>query len=259
MKEEIMKKQLLLLAVLASMVGVGCSSKTNTATPPVETTVTTNPAVDPGTPDGGGTGGGLSDGGGDTVDFVPVSFSIFNSYVGTHPINSPKNIKISVNLTEVDSTLKFSGSVKISYEDNGQTFTGTFESSADKNQNISGLKDNDVPESAYNYWFSKDGKTVFTGIFQDALGSVVLVIDKTVDQGDGQGTGYVSGSVYFKNFAQSQATQSPYRKCWFIYAGPYDCRSTEVMQKSSLTLGTGEGYRKLGTFTGMSKVNAFNL
>lgn len=254
-----MKKQLLLLAVLASMVGVGCSSKTNTATPPVETAVTTNPAVDPGTPAGGGTGGGLSNGGGATVDFVPVSFSLFNSYVGTHPINSPKNIKISVNLTEVDSTLKYAGSVKISYEDNGQTFTGTFESGDGKNQSIDGLRDNDVYESTFNYWFSKDGKTVFSGIFQDALGSVVLVIDKTVDQGDGQGTGYVSGSVYFKNFAQSQATQSPYRKCWFIYVGPHDCRSTEVMQKSSITLGTGEGYRKLGTFTGLSKVSAFNL
>lgn len=256
-----MKKQLLLLTVLASMVGVGCSNKTNTATPPVDATVTTNPTVDPGTPGGGGTDGGLSDGGGDTVDFTPVSFSIFNAYVGTHPINSPKNIKISVNLSEVDTTLKFAGSVKISYEDNGQTFTGTFESGADKNQNISGLKDNDVYESIYNFWYRNpaDGKTVFSGMFQDALGSIVLVIDKSVDQGDGQGTGYVSGSVYFKNFAQSQATQSPYRKCWFIYTGPYDCRSSEVINKSSLTLGTQEGYRKLGTFTGLSKANAFNL
>lgn len=254
-----MKKQLLLLAVLASMVGVGCSSKTNTATPPVTDTPVVNNPTDTGTPSGGGTGGGLSDGGGgDTVEFVPVSFSIFNSYVGTHPLNSPKNIKISVDLKD-NGSLRFAGSVKISYEDNGQMFTGTFESGEGTNQNIDGLKDNDVMESVYNYWFSKDSKTVFTGMYQDALGSIVLVVDKTVDQGDGQGTGYVSGSVYFKNFAQSQATQSPYRKCWFIYAGPYDCRSTEIMNKSALYPTTAQGYRKLGTFTGLSKANAFNL
>lgn len=253
-----MKKQLLLLAVLASMVGVGCSNKTNTATPPVtDTPVVTNP-VDPGTPSGGGTDGGLSDSDGDVVTFIPVDFATFNSYVGTHPLNSPKNIKISVDLKN-NGSLRYYGAIKISYEDNGQSYQGTFESGEGKNQSISGLKDNDVMESVYNYWFSKDGKTVFTGMFQDQYGSIVLVIDKTIDQGDGQGTGYVSGSVYFKNFAQSMAQQSPYRKCWFIYTGPYDCRSTEIMNKSALYPTTDQGYRKLGTFTGLSKANAFNL
>lgn len=253
-----MKKQLLLLAVLFSMIGgIGCSSKTETATPPSsDTPIITTP--EPDAPSGGGTDGGLSDGGGDTVDFVPVSFSLFNSYVGTHPLNSPKNFKISVDLSD-NGSLRYYGSVKISYEDNGQTFTGEFESGEGTNDDIDGLKDNGVMESLYNFWFKKDSKMVFMGTFQDALGSIILVVDKTVDQGDGQGTGYVSGSVYFKNFAQSQATQSPYRKCWFIYDGPYNCRSSELINKSSLTISTAEGYRKLGTFTGLSKSNAFNL
>lgn len=256
-----MKKQLFLI-FLASMVGFGCSNKTSTATPPATDPVTGNPGmpnpVDPGAPSGGGTGGGLASSGGDTVNFVPVDFATFNSYVGLHPINSPKNIKISVDLKN-NGSLRFYGAIRISYEDNGQTFTGTFESGEGKNQTISGLKDNDVMESVYNYWFNKDGKTVFTGMFQDPYGGIILVIDKSVDQGDGQGTGYVSGSVYFKNFAQSMAQQSPYRRCWFIYEGPYDCRSTEIMNKSALYPSTAQGYRKLGTFTGLLKAKAFNL
>lgn len=254
-----MKKQLVLLALIAVFTGVGCNSKKNeVATPPVETPVVSNP-TETGTPSGGGTdGGGITESAGDTVDFVPVDFATFNTYVGTHPLNAPKNIKITANL-KGDETYHYSGAVKISYEDNGQTWTGTFESSADKNQDISGLRDNGELESKYNYWFVKDTKTVFSGLFQDQYGAIVFIVDKTLNQGDGQGSTFVSGSVYFRNFAQSQATQSPYRKCWYIYAGPYDCRTDTVIYKSGLYPTTAEGYRKLGTFSGMTRSKAFNL
>lgn len=264
-----MKKHLLLLTVLALITGVGCNSKKNevaSETTPVVTTTT-----ETGTPAGGGTDGGLTATGGDTVTFVPVSFSIFNAYVGSHPINSPKNIKINVDLKD-NGELRYYGAIRISYEDNGQTNVGTFESGEGKNQAISGGRDNGVMESVYNYWFSKDGKTVFSGFFQDRNGSIVLVIDNSADQGDGQGSTYVSGSVYFKNFPQSSAVQSQYRKCWFIYptpfpgtyAGPYDqtvhdCRSGTVMTKSALYPTTAEGYRKLGTFSGLKRATAFNI
>ncbi len=253
-----MKNKILLLLFIVSFVGVGCSSKKSDATPPAGSTpVVTNP-VDPGAPGGTGTGGGLTTASGDTVEFVPVDFATFNSYVGTHPLNSPKNIKVSVNLKD-NGSLRYYGSIKISYEDNGQTNTGTFESGSGTNQNLSGLKDNDVMESIYNYWFKSGTTTVYSGLYQDVYGSIVFVVDKSLDQGDGQGSAYVSGSVYFKNFAQSQATQSPYRKCWFIYNGPYNCQSSTVMAKSAIYPTTGEGYRKLGTFSGMSRARAFNL
>ncbi|MBL7542820.1 MAG: hypothetical protein JNL11_03345 [Bdellovibrionaceae bacterium] len=253
-----MKRQLLLVLFTASFIGIGCSSKkSETATPPADTTIVTNP-TDDGGPGGGGTGGGLTTSTGATVAFVPVDWTIFNSYVGTHPINSPKNVQINVDLKD-NGSLRYYGSIKISYEDNGQTFTGTFESGDGKNQDISGLKDNNVMESVYNYWYTKDSKTVFSGLFQDQYGAVVLVIDKSINQGDGQGSAFVSGSIYFRNFAQSMATQSPYRKCWFIYTGPYDCRTDTIMKKTDLYPTTGEGYRKLGTFSGLNRAKAFNL
>lgn len=258
-----MKTKILLLLFIASFVGIGCSSnKKSDATPPAAETppVAENP-VNPAAPGGGGTGGGLASADGDVVDFVPVDFKTFESYVGTHPLNSPKNIKLSVNLKD-NGSLRYYGTIKVSYEDNGQPFQGVFESGSGKNQNVSGLKDNDVMESVYNFWYNTKatGKLVFSGLYQDQWGSIVLVVDKSLDQGDGQGSSYVSGSVYFKNFAQSFATQSPYRKCWFIYVGPHDCRSNIVMSKSdAIYPSTDEGYRKLGTFSGMSRVRAFNL
>lgn len=264
-----MKTKILLLLFIASFVGVGCSSKKSDATPPaVETPPVITDPIDPGVPGGGGTGGGLTSTGGDTVDFVPVDFAIFNSYVGLHPINSPKNIKLTVNLSEGEP-LRYKGNVKISYEDNGQTFIGSFDSGTGKNYQHSTLKDNDKFEYHYNFWFKNNNVVVFSGYFQDKHGSIVVVIDKSLDQGDGQGSSYVSGSVYFKNFPQLKIVYDPItgrtneqpweRKCWFIYTGPYVCGATAVTSKSALYPATEEGYRKLGTFSGLSRARAFNL
>jgi hypothetical protein len=252
-----MKNTLYIIMILSVMLGIGCSSNKSTpvAAPPPEVTVPD--VVDPGGPNGGGTGGGLSTSSGDVVTFVPTNLTLFNAYVGTHPINNPKDFKLSVNLTNAGG-YKYAGTIKISYVDNGQTFEGSFEAGSGTNYSYNNGKDNGELEAKYNYWYN-NGKVVFSGFFQDQFGSIVLVIDSSVDQGDGQGGGYVGGSIYFKNFAQSMATQSPYRKCWFIYDGPYDCRSTQVINKSSLYPTEAEGYRKLGTFSGMSKTRAFNL
>lgn len=256
-----MKKYYLFLVLLSMLAGIGCSpNKIETAAPP-STPLTENPDTTDATTTttGGGTGGGLtSKSSGDTVTFTPVDLETFNDYVGTHPLNSPKNIKIAVNLKN-NGSLRFYGSVKIFYEDTGKTWTGLFESQKGKNTSIDSLKDNDVMVSVFNYWFKKDSNVVFSGLYQDDKGAIVLVVDKTLDQGDGQGGGYVSGSVYFRNFAQSKVPQSSYRKCWFIYDGPYDCRTETVMKKTGLYPTEDEGYRKLGTFSGLSKNKAFNL
>lgn len=253
-----MKHSMYIIMIISVLFGIGCSSnKSATVAAPVTTTDTTTAVVNP-DPTGSGTSGGLSSGAGDVVTFTPTSLSLFNSYVATHPLNNPSDFKISVNLSDAGS-YHYAGTIKISYTDNGQRNEGVFEAGSGTNMSFSNGRDNGELESKYNYWFNSGGKVVFSGFFQDQFGSIILVIDNTIDQGDGQGGGYVSGSVYFKNFTQSMATQSSYRKCWFIYQGPYDCRSTQVINKSSLYPVEAEGYRKLGTFSGMSKSRAFNL
>ncbi|MGZ3774424.1 MAG: hypothetical protein ACXVCY_11325 [Pseudobdellovibrionaceae bacterium] len=192
-----------------------------------------------------------------TVTFNPVSFAEFNSYVAMHPLNNPTNFKITVDLQKVGDS-RYAGTVKISYVDNGYNYQGTFSAGTGTNQDLYDLKDAGLLEAEFNRWFLINNQYYFSAFFQDAYGAVVLVIDSIAasNQGDAQGGDLqLSGSVYYKNFAQSYAKQSPYRKCWYIYSGPYNCRASAVIDKSSPY--PGDGYTKLGTFSGLSKSAVF--
>ncbi|MNJ94774.1 hypothetical protein D3C87_124760 [compost metagenome] len=252
-----MNSKLMILLTGFALMGVGCGNSSqfqSIAEAPGGGLIGGENAI-PAPP--GGTGGstpGGANGSGTVADFTPVSFEEFNSYVATHPLNNPSNFKLSVELSNVGDN-RYGGTVKISYNDAGQAYSGVFESGKSTNQKMSGLKDNGLYEAEYNYWYNSGGKSVFSGFFQDRYGAIIVVVDNVVNQGDGQGGGYVTGSVYYKNFAQSYATQSPYRKCWFIREGPYNCRAGSVMNKSSLI--PADGYRKLGTFSGLVVSEAF--
>lgn len=198
--------------------------------------------------------GGTTDTGSNIVTFNPVSLNEFNSYVGVRPLNDPHTFQLEVNLSEVENG-RYAGNLKLSYVDGGYKYTGVFEAGSGRNVKLSGLTYNNVLESEYNRWFTLNGKTVFSAVFQDSLGALVIVIDNSLNQGDGQGTGTLSGSIYYKNFPQSHAAQSPYRKCWFL-TGLYSCRASAVTDKTSLN--PGDGFIKLGTFSGLSKSMAFN-
>lgn len=249
-------KLILVLATLA-LLGVGCAKEQKTA----DTTVVTPPVVNPTYPVGAPPGQGAGTAGdswayGNTVAFQPDSLEIFNTYVGTHPLNNPSNVKLNVNLVDVGGG-HFGGQVKLAYDDAGQHYEGYFVAGTGKNESYTSMgtnRDVGLYHAQYNTWFG--GGKNFTGFFQDAYGAVVLVIDNVVSQGDAQGASYVSGSLWFKNFTKTMAPQGSERYCWFIYSGPYDCRSTTVINKSNAY--PSDGYRRLGTFTGLSKSKAFN-
>ncbi len=245
--------KLMILLAGFSIMGVGCGKNQLQANSSVVSDGTILPGgTIPGAPDSTDTSSGSYT---NTATFVPVSLSEFNSYVVSHPLNNPTNFKITVNLQKTSSS-RYGGTIQLSYVDNGYQYNGTFTSGTGTNISISGLKDNGTEESQFNYWYASSGQAVFSGMFQDSQGSIVVVVDSMLNQGDAQGSSSVSGSVYYKNFAQSYATQSPYRKCWFIYTGPYNCRDSAIINKSSLVPSDG-GYRKLGTFSGLSKSQAF--
>jgi hypothetical protein len=189
------------------------------------------------------------------VTFTPVSIDEMNSYVGLHPLNNPTNFQISI-VTSNTGNGRYGGTVKISYTDTGVYYESNMQSGTGTNVSLDGLQDNGTQEDDYNRWFSLNGQSYFSGFFQDSYGAIIVVIDGVVNQGDAQGTSLLSGSVYYKNFAQSYATQSPYRKCWFIRAGPYNCRAAAVTDKTSV-YPTDNGYRKLGTFSGISTSLSF--
>ncbi len=249
---------LMILVAAIALAGVGCG---NNKMAVAESTAVVVDSSNNGTgsiptsPDGSGTSGsGTTTSYSNEATFTPVSITELNNYIGTRPVNDPQNFKLKIQLSDIGNG-RYAGTVSMSYTDTGVTYTGVFTAGSGKNASYSGLKDNNTYEAEYNRFFTSGGKTVFNGFFQDQWGGVVLVVDNVISQGDAQGGTIVTGSLYYKNFAQSYATQSPYRKCWFIYDGPYNCRSGSVINKSAVI--PNDGYRKLGTFSGISKAAAF--
>lgn len=220
--------------------------------------VINDPGLIPVSPDGdnGGSNGGYV--GSNTVSFKPVSLAEFNSYVALHPLNAPTNINLTVDMFNAGNG-RYAGDIKLSYTDNGLQYEGVFSAGEGQNQDIKGLRDNNVMEAEFNRWYIVNGKYYFSAYFQDQYGALVLVFDEYINGGDAQGSGTVSGTVYYKNFAQSYATQSPYRKCWFIYNGVFNCRSNVVNNKNQAPTSANmlaDGYRKLGTFSGLDRAAA---
>lgn len=255
-----MKNNLLILTLaVLSLMATGCAKESKTE---VAQTGLAAPVVNPTFPVDAPPGEGANSKGnnwayGATVDFVPDNLTIFNTYVGARPLNNPTNVKLNVNLVDVGGS-HFAGAIKIAYDDAGKRYEGYFFAGPGVNSNSDPFygtaKDVGLLYTEYNTWFN--GGKNFSGFFQDSLGAVVLVIDNVVNQGDGQGTSLVSGSIWFKNFQKEFPAQANQRYCWFMYIGPYVCRSQTVMDKTSPY--PSDGYRRLGTFSQLSRAKAFN-
>lgn len=191
---------------------------------------------------------------GGTSTFVPVSSEEFNLWVASHPVD-PKDIFVNVNLKEVPSRGTYAGEVRIHYKSGSQEYEAVLKSGTKTYEGQDYFK--------YNYWFNFQGKKVFSAFFEDLYGSIILVVNQSVDLGDGGGASEVGGSIWYKNFTKSFATYdagagwSVVLPCWFRTIGPYDCRSFTVMNKTALL--PDNGYKKLGTFSNMNKLKAFNL
>lgn len=273
----VMKTTKLITLVLVTglaLISAGCGKTNSQATNPNATAVVPPVVIDPVVPGSNTGGGGISYTTGSTVALNPTSIQTMTDYVATHPLNNPTNIKLNVNLTQVEAG-RYGGDVTISYTDNGIQYAGVFKAGLGKNQSFKGMYDNGTLESAYNYWFNFEGKLVFTGVFEDQYGAVtVTLIPETTSTGGNDGeplsTTY-KGSIYYKNFVvqsnpyvggattNTGAQHSTYRACWFTYMGPYDCRSNVIQTKCGLTPGVDAGYKLLGTFTGLNTKAAFNI
>lgn len=244
MKQHISFKFLLVFAATAGALSLmSCSGGSGSSTPQV---VVTGSGVE--TPDGSGFNDDDFSDGGQTVAFKPVSFSVMNTYVGTHPLNDPSDYKINIQLTKIPNTLFYSGKIKLGYYDASIWFQTIFETGDGRNVKCSNCLDNNEYEAKFNYFYDASGKKVFSGYFQDKYGGVIVVLEPAAGSGDADSGAY-KGSLFFRNFGQTFATQSSYRKCWFIYEGPYTCKSGTADSKSNYT--SFSEYTKLGTFTGI--------
>ena len=238
----------------SSVVYAGATAVPNTTSP----TGTTDPGVDYYSGDPGS-----------SAPLTVDSMAVLNTYVGIHPINAPTNIRVYVETTNIGSG-HTSGTIKLSYYDNNQLYQGVF-SSENPNTPVNRVSYHNwytgQDNSAFNQWFTWQGKTVFHGFFQDAYGAVILVIDGGLDLGDGTGASTLSGSVWFKNFAVAPAPQfngGMGEQCWFLLQpSPYECGAFQVGQPGNSPISTtsaltpGNGYTRLGTFSGLNKARAF--
>lgn len=284
-----MKSQtnIILSAVAAIVIfgGFGCAKESSSGGSGGGDTGVNNPAATPTpvptptptpTP---GIGDPFAGMGGATIEITPTSIATWNEYVALHPVNAPTGFRINVQLQDIGgdsvsnqnpSTHRYAGTVRVAYFDNGTWYVTTFESGFGTNQVSYQNRTTGRQEATFNHWYQLGGVDVFHGFFQDQYGAIVFVVDGVggVDQGDGQAVDGLKGSIYFKNFPTGYATQSP-EKCWFIRVGPYDCR-TFLLNNSSdrserdiwsfsnpVTPSASDGYKKLGTFTGLSKSGAF--
>lgn len=260
-----------LIALLAGLLvigglGLGCAKKNEAVGPSVATTPDNTTTV----VDSRNATPGFSYQGGGSSQFTPESLTVMNTYVATHPLNSPAQFQINVNLSDLGSG-RYGGDVQISYYDNHQYYNGYFQSG--KGTVTNSYRSNGKSEAEYNQWFTKDGKRVFHGFFQDQYGSIVLVIDNSSGNGDGGLPQYASGEVWFKNFGQQNCAYPPIGatspcgqsalKCWFIEVGPYDCRTFmsggTVVTNSAIYPSTANGYTRLGKFADLEIKKAFNI
>ena len=253
MKTALMRTTIL-FALIASLVGCGSGkSKLNSSN---------SAPVAPAVPGGDtGTGGTTPSAtwptavGGETVALVPVSWQEMNSYVGLRPLNNPSNAMINMQFKSINGLNIHSGTVRIGYTDTNQFYYGEFASGEGRNQDCKNCQNNGDYESAYNYWTTINGKRTFMAYFQDQYGSIIVALEDGLGTGDGSGSSILSGRVFYRNFAQSIYPQSPYRKCWYIYSGPYACYSSVMASKSSST--AIDGYTLLGSFSGVQSFKAF--
>lgn len=258
----------LITAIIVSTI-VGCASKNDSGGGSVSsdtTAVTTTTTTPTPTPEvdifSGSTGASVKL---DVNWYDANQRAIWTTYVGSHPLNSPNNFRLLVDLTE--SNGRAGGTVKIGYRDNSQTYTGVFST-----DNPNGYDYNRVsyknwyvgkPNTEFNQWFTSGGQKVWHGFFQDAYGAIVVVIDGGLDLGDGGGLTELSGRVYFKNFQTAPAPQymGGYgEQCWFLLPpSPYECGTFKVGEYVSTTsaLYPADGYKLLATFSGLNKSAAF--
>lgn len=242
-----MKTKVLALMVF-SFLAVGCAKEESSSgdssskdTPVVD--IPANPYTPPYVAPGLGSGSIY----GSTADLSIVSIPVMSEYT-QRPMYNPQNIKLTLNLIKYGAN--FGGTATISYTDYGTPYAGYFTTG------------NSASAVQFNVWFTKSGKKVWHGFFEDYFGGLVVVIDDgIVDLGDGAEPTMdkVSGSVWFKNFPYSYAPHPP-TYCWFVSLGPYDCRSWKDGKTVDTTrsLYPTDGYIKLGSFQDMDVKKAFN-
>src|SRR5690606_25180653 len=120
--------------------------------------------------DGPGAGPGSNWQYGGTGKVQIEDLSTMGDYTG-RSMKNVSNVKINMNLKKYGNG--YGGVVTIGYNEEGTWHEGYFTSGKTEKT------------TQYNIWFTKSGNKVWHGFFEDYYGGLVIVIDGSVDLGDG--------------------------------------------------------------------------
>jgi len=249
---------MLLLAAASFGVNLGCAKEKNGSAQSPAPPAAPFPAAPRGTDPGGGNGSYS----GSEVPLMVESRARLAEFFFQEPVNSPQNIRVGMDVAVEGNG--YGGEIWIKFEDNGavrEAVLGTY------HPWYSGVSD-----AGQNQWFQYNSQTVFKGYFQDEYGAVIVVIDNTLNQGDGAPSEFIGGTVYFQNFQKTvwqNPLQGPARMCWQIERGPYDCRANLVAGAPSQWSPSGlypveaspdwdTPYKRLGSFYNMLRSGSFH-
>lgn len=268
--------QIATLTIAMALFGVGCAKKKDgggeTPAPAIVTPVVT---------DGRGTDGsptGYNYSTGSTTDWNWTNWADFNTYVASHPLNSPQALKMNVDLQNTGAN-EYYGTVQISYNDNGTYYNGYFEAKNANVQNGCSHGHDGKHHAVYNKWFTdpvadaaqnRNHGQVFHGFFEDAYGAVMIIVNNSEGLGDGGVSDDLSGEIWYKNYQKGYAPK--YQDAcdtpgWFRELGPYDVRTflvngedvntTHALYPDESSFEAARGWRKLGNFNGLKRSQAF--
>lgn len=251
-----MKRVFIILLVAASFgMNLGCAKEKKAAESPAAA-----PPF-PTAPRGDGSGGGGSFSGSE-VPLTVESRSRLAEMFFNEPVNNPQNIRVGLDVSVEGNG--YGGAIWIKFEDNGSVREAYLQTQHPWHGGVS--------DASQNQWFQYNNQSIFKGYFQDEYGSIVVVIDNTLNQGDGSPAEFIGGTVYFQNFQKSvwqNPLQGPARMCWQIERGPYDCRMNLVAGTPSQWSPSGlypveaspdwdTPYKRLGSFYNMLRSEAFH-
>lgn len=144
-----------------------------------------------------------------------------------------------------------------------------------------------VDECEYKFSYSRHNQEIeYNGdhyvrlFFEDTFGTVVVVLQAMDNDNSGEPSGLVKGSVWFKNFNLSTGSQKSFAgPCWEVVKSRHGTHGTSVNQThfcrtftdsndnilseinddSDIYPSATDGYKRLGTITGLDAAKIFGL
>lgn len=219
----------IVIGILAAVFIQGCAKQKAVSTAPGANT------------SGDQTGGGLgTDPGSPGSGSNKIVFSNFNAAAfrafmaprlasaGITDTSSVQPQDVSLDLFAASSDT-YGGEVKFNFLNNGSPYNMRLQSTGFRMEGGKCKFFGSTSTGAkYNKSYTKDGKEVWHGFFQDCWGSIVVILDgyTEVSLGDGDRQRIYNGSIYFKNFEVTPLYNDQGNlACWDITVGPYDCRT----------------------------------